>query len=1061
MPFDIPSMPVSPQDPQAAGRNHFLDFGILGADSWVEKEKEGKELTRRRFDLRNSSGREKLLVLDKTAATLKSIQIDGRSLTPREYEVVDDKLLIWRAPKGDFALDIVADLETAKLPTFADLSPHVFYHGSFGGSFKPVEKIDVPAMERDPEDTRFYQDDYQPYPYDVQNLDMHVSFDDPSTEDGKRTIVKSEIEFTPKSEGAGPLVLNKKNMDVQALAIDGRPLDPADYVITNTRIIIKNPPSKPFTLQTKVQIDPRNMKGLKKRSLEGIYEQDGVHISQCESLGFQRITPYPDRPDVQATMTVTVEDYKSKPALLTNGELLAWEDLDNGRHSATWHDPRIKPAYLFGVVAGDLVPVSQEYVSKSGKVTNIEIYVAPGDEDQVRYGLKCLAKCFRWLEDLTGLEYEYDNFKVAATIAFVFGAMENTTMNIFNAKLLYGNKDTATNAALLRIDNVLAHERTHHIFGNLVTILTFGDVSAKEGLNSFIDQLYMEMTFSAAIKRIEDADIIRSKQFQLDASPDAHAPRPDKAESFTNLYDMTSYEKTAEIIRQLRTMLGDDMFFDGIRKYIRDNAGKAVTCWQLIEAMEDVSERDFTQFRRWYTQAGTPEVSYEGSYDAENQEYTLKIRQVNTPVGDADEAEAKLPRHFPVTVGLLAKDGTELLPSTVCEVRNDEQVVVFKNIPENPAAVSFNRNFSAPIKITTQLTDEQLILLMKHDTDAFNQFDAANEIYTRAIMKAVTAIQAGREPQIDQAVVDAVRFVLSKEDADLNVQAYTLHMPALGGLQQRMDVIDAEALRAGTDFVRAQIGKQLWHELTQKLAKMSVIPAGEEEMSPAQVGRQAMINSTMSYLVASGEDVAVLIADDLYAHGNELKDMDLRMSAFMPLARQDSPMAKQHFDGLCQDFLGQFGNMPIVRLEWLKAVASSPVHGTIERLQDLVDNHPEILNVKVPNDIYNSLCIFAASNPNLHKADGSGYRFYTDMIIRMNAENPDVTARMASAAFQQWRDYSPDRQAIMEAEMKRIVSTLGSDINENLAPRLKDYLAAPAKKPATAVVVKPTSPQPA
>lgn len=1059
MPLDIPAMPVSPQDAQAANRNHLLDFTIFSADTLVKEEKDGKKLTHRYFGLRNASSQEKLLVIDKTAATLKSIRINGRSLSPQEYEVVDDKLFIWRVPKGDFALDVVAELETAKLPKFSDLSAETFYHNEFGfsGSTRSVGKIEIPAMPRDPEDTSFYQSDYRPYPYDLRKTDMHISFDDPQTVDGKRTVVSSEIKFAPKSGDAGPLVLNKKNMDVHALAIDGRPLSPEEYVMTDTRIVIKNPPAGDFTLQTKVEIDPRNMKAQKKRHLEGIYEQDGVHISQCESLGFQRITPYPDRPDVHAPMTVTVEDYKTKPALLTNGELVATQDLGNGRHTATWNDPYVKPAYLFGIVAGDLVPVSEKYVSRSGKETDVQIYVAPGDEGQVRYGLKCLLKCFKWLEDLTGVEYEYNNFKVAATIAFVFGAMENTTVNIFNAKLLYGNKNTATNAALLRIDNVLAHERTHHIFGNFVTIRSFGDISAKEGLNSFIDQLYMEMTFSAAIMRIQAANKIRSEQFQLDASPDAHAPRPEKAESFTNLYDMTSYEKTAEIVRMMRTMLGDDMFFDGLRKYIHDNWGTAVTCWELIEAMESVSGRDFTQFKNWYTQKGTPEVSYEGSYDAEKQEYILKISQTNPA-----EEEGKFPRHFPVGIGLLAKDGSELISPTICEVRDNEQIFVFKGVCEEPAAVSFNRNFTAPVKVTTQPSDEQLILLMKHDTDAFSQFSAADEIYSRAIMKAVAAVQAGQEPQIDPAVIDAVRYNLSKEDGDLNVQAYTLHMPALGSLQQRMEVIDPEALQEGIDFVRSQIGQKLWHELAQKLGKMSVIPAGEEELSPAQVGRQAMINSTMSYLVASGEDVAVLIADDLYAHGNELKDMDLRMSAFMPMARQDSPLAKEHFDGLCRDFLGQFGEMPIVRLELLKAISAFPVHGTVEKMQDLMDNHPELLNPTVPNDIYNSLCVFATTNPNFHKADGSGYRFFADMIIRLNAENPGVVPRMAEDAFQQWRNYSSDRQAMMEAEMKRIVATLGKDISEDLAPRLRDYLAAPEKKPAAAatVMLKTDAPKP-
>ncbi|MGZ3733260.1 MAG: aminopeptidase N, partial [Parachlamydiaceae bacterium] len=554
---------------------------------------------------------------------------------------------------------------------------------------------------------------------------VHLCFD---LEDEK-TLVTSKMDFirNPESTSNFSLVLNGEELKLHSIKLDGRLLSDAEYDVDEKILTIHNPPQA-FTLQIENEINPK-----KNTALEGLYKSGGIFCTQNEPEGFRRITYFLDRSDVMAKYTTKImADQKRYPILLSNGNEIGRGSLDNGRHWVEWQDPFAKPSYLFALVAGDLGLVSDTFTTMSGRKIDLRIYCDKGNEGKCAHAMQSLIKAMRWDEEVFGLEYDLDIYMIVAVDAFNMGAMENKGLNIFNTSCVLGDPSTATDANYARIETVIAHEYFHNWTGNRVTCRDWFQLTLKEGLTVFRDQEFSSDMQSRAVKRIEDVMTLRGRQFAEDAGPTAHPIKPKSYLEVNNFYTATVYNKGAEVIRMIQTLIGKEVFCRGITKYFELYDGQAVTTEDFIYAMEQVSGRNFTQFRRWYSQAGTPIVEIDSQYDANKKTLSLCVKQRCEPTADNSEKE---PFHFPLALGLLGKDGHDLplqiagkrLSQSLIEIAQPEETFVFENVEELPV-LSINRNFAAPIKIEMDVSKSDLLFLMAHDSDPFNRWEAGQKL---------------------------------------------------------------------------------------------------------------------------------------------------------------------------------------------------------------------------------------------------------------------------------------------------------------------------------------------
>lgn len=875
-----------------------------------------------------------------------------------------------------------------------------------------------------------YLKDYQAPEYLID--ETHLTFE--LFED--HTLVHAQLVMRRNpARGAGlpPLVLDGQQLELLRASLDDQELLPGDYQLDADSLTVQ-PKAERFTLDTSVKIHPES-----NTALEGLYKSGKMFCTQCEAEGFRKITYYLDRPDVMSTFTTTViAEQHRYPVLLSNGNPIGSGPANDGRHWATWEDPFMKPAYLFALVAGDLWCVEDSFTRQSGRDVTLRIYVEPENIDKCDHAMVSLKKSMRWDEEVYGREYDLDIFMIVAVNDFNMGAMENKGLNIFNSSCVLARAETATDAAHQRVEGVVAHEYFHNWSGNRVTCRDWFQLSLKEGFTVFRDAEFSADMNSRTVKRIEDVAYLRTHQFAEDAGPMAHPVRPDSFIEISNFYTLTVYEKGAEVVRMVRTLLGADGFRKGSDLYFERHDGQAVTTDDFIKAMEDANGVDFTQFKRWYNQAGTPRLEVSEAYDAAAQTYSLTFRQScpQTP----DKAE-KLPFVIPVELGLLDAAGNDLPlqlagedtaqgTSCVLSVTEAEQTFTFQGIQAKPLP-SLLRGFSAPVKLSFPYDRDQLMFLMQHDSDGFNRWEAGQQLSVQVLQELIGQHQRGEALKLDQRLITALGTVLGNESLDPAMVAEMLSLPGEAYLTEISQVADVDAIHAAREFARQQIAEQLFDALWARYQANREVSRSTAYMASAEhFARRSLQNIALSYLMQSGKPQVLQATLEQFEHCDNMTE---RLTALAVLV--NSPFEAERAKAL-EAFAEHFKDNPLVMDQWFSVQAASTLPGGLARVKALMQ-HPAF-TLKNPNKVRALIGAFAGQNlVNFHAADGSGYRFLANLVIELNALNPQIASRQL-APLTRWRKYDDARQALMKGELERILASgeLSSDVYEVVSKSL-------------------------
>lgn len=875
-----------------------------------------------------------------------------------------------------------------------------------------------------------YLKDYQVPNYLID--ETHLTFE--LFEDHSLVHAQLVMRRNPEA-GAGlpPLVLDGQQLELLELKLDDRELGEGDYSLTASHLTLQ-PTQERFVVDSSVRIHPES-----NTALEGLYKSGTMFCTQCEAEGFRKITFYLDRPDVMSKFTTTVSaEQHAYPVLLSNGNPVASGSEEGGRHWATWEDPFKKPAYLFALVAGDLWCVEDSFTTMSSREVALRIYVEPENIDKVQHAMDSLKRSMKWDEEVYGREYDLDIFMIVAVNDFNMGAMENKGLNIFNSSCVLAKAETATDAAHQRVEAVVAHEYFHNWSGNRVTCRDWFQLSLKEGFTVFRDSEFSADTHSRTVKRIEDVAYLRTHQFAEDAGPMAHPVRPDAYMEISNFYTLTIYEKGSEVLRMIHTLLGPELFRKGSDLYFERHDGQAVTCDDFVKAMEDASGVDLTQFKRWYTQAGTPRLQVSEAYDASAQTYSLNFRQSCPATPGQSE---KLPFVIPLALGLLDAQGNELPlrlqgeatvsgTGRVLSITEAEQTFTFEGIAEQPLP-SLLRGFSAPVKLSFPYSRDQLMFLMQHDSDGFNRWEAGQQLSVQVLQELIGQYQRGEELALDQRLVEALRTLLLDESLDQAMVAEMLSLPGEAYLTEISDVADVEAIHEAREFARLQLAAALYAPLLARYqANRDVSRATPYVAEAAHFARRSLQNIALSYLMLSQQAEVLTACVEQFENADNMTE---RLAALAVLV--NSPFEAERSKALAM-FADFFKDDALVMDQWFSVQAGSPLPGGLERVHALMQH--EAFTLKNPNKVRALIGAFANQNLiNFHQADGSGYRFLADQVITLNALNPQIASRLL-APLTRWRKYAPARQAQMKAELERILASgeLSSDVYEVVSKSL-------------------------
>jgi len=849
--------------------------------------------------------------------------------------------------------------------------------------------------------------DYEPPAFSVESVDLTFDLEP------HRTVVAAVLKLRRTGAASGgPLVLDGEDLDLLEVSVNGNKLTPPAYETSEESLTVFDPPET-LTLETRVAINPKA-----NTRLEGLYVSNTMFCTQCEAEGFRRITYFPDRPDVMATYRVTVRgDKAAYPVMLSNGNNVSNRDLGDGRHEAVWEDPFPKPSYLFALVAGDLAMVEDHFKTQSGRDVTLRIFVEHGNEDRCDYAMDSLIRSMRWDEERFGLEYDLDIFNIVAVSDFNMGAMENKSLNVFNAKYILADASTATDADFANIESIVAHEYFHNWTGNRVTCRDWFQLSLKEGLTVFRDQEFSSDQRSRPVKRIQDVRALRARQFPEDSGPLSHPVRPDAYIEINNFYTATVYEKGAEVIGMMQTLLGQDGFNKGLRLYFERHDGQAVTCDDFVAAMADANGKDLSLFKRWYSQSGTPEVTVTSAYDAETRTYTLVLEQMTRPTPGQTE---KHPLHIPLRIGLLGANGGDLdlvsdsgaLDGGLVHLTEERQTVTFTNIPDRPV-LSINRGFGAPIALNTDQTDADLAFLMAHDCDPFARWEAGQQYATRLMKSAVSAMASGgsSDPSGQDAFVDAVRNILEDNSLDPAFKALAITLPTEEFVGEQLPVVHVDEIHA----VRAALWRKIGADLKAEFQTVMAANEVREPFAPTaeQAGRRALRNAALAYLTADYGPAAAKLAKESFDRADNMTDTIAALSILTEVDGPERSAALEAFETRWKD------NAQVMD-KWfaLQAMASRP--DTLSHVKALT-KHP-CFDIRNPNKVRSLVGAFAMANPvGFHAKDGSGYTFLADSVIELDSLNPQVAARLLGA-LGSWRRYDADRQALMRAALERIVA---------------------------------------
>jgi aminopeptidase N len=860
-----------------------------------------------------------------------------------------------------------------------------------------------------------YLKDYQPPEYLVDAVDLFFELDPHST----RVTSRLKLRHDPAVEDRrSVLTLDGERLEVESVKLNGRMLREGEYCASETGLVIHAVPDRPFELEIVNRLSPEA-----NTALEGLYLSNGMFCTQCEPHGFRRITYYIDRPDVMSLFTTTVVADKSRyPVLLSNGNPVARGELRNGRHWVKWEDPFKKPCYLFALVAGQLACREDRFVTASGREIALRIYVEPHDLDKCDHAMQSLKHAMRWDEEHFGREYDLDLYMIVAVSHFNMGAMENKGLNIFNTKFVLARPDTATDADYEHIEGVIGHEYFHNWTGNRITCRDWFQLSLKEGLTVFRDQEFSASRSSPAVKRIEDVNLLRTRQFAEDAGPLAHPVRPESYIEINNFYTLTVYEKGGEVVRMIQTLVGPEGFRKGMDLYFDRHDGQAVTCDDFVRCMEDANAIDLSQFRLWYSQAGTPELRLDPVYDAGTRTLRLSVRQSCPPTPGQP---VKQPLHIPLALGLLARDGRELPlrlageadagPTTrVLHVRAAEQVFEFLDVPERPV-VSTLRGFSAPVGLKMERSAEELAFLFTHDTDAFNRWDAGQSLMVQVMLGLIERIRAGENPQsLDPNLIGTFRTLLAQPAADLSYQALLLGLPSEDYVASLMSVADPDAIHRARQTVRKTLATALAEDFLRLYREHHAAETGGLE--PAERNRRRLKNACLGFIAELETPESYDLCVRQFREARTMTDQIAALGAIVNSAHPDKA-------DCLESFYARWREEALVIDKWFGLQASCHLPGTLEKVKALTA-HPDF-DLRNPNRVRSLIGAFSQANPvNFHAADGSGYEFLGDQIVALDAINPQVAARMLGA-LTQWRRYDQGRQQAMRRQLQRIAGLDG------------------------------------
>ncbi|MFP5520136.1 MAG: aminopeptidase N [Bdellovibrionia bacterium] len=818
---------------------------------------------------------------------------------------------------------------------------------------------------------KIYLKDYTAPSFQVQSLKLDFNL----YEDHCLVVATSKVQ---KTVADAIIELDGEDLELVEVAINGRPLTHEEYRTDKHFLRIPISPEQ-FELRVITKLKPHE-----NTSLEGLYKSSGHFVTQCEAQGFRKITYFWDRPDVMTSYEVTIEADKQKyPVLLSNGDRLKVEELPQGRHRAYWRDPHKKPCYLFALFAGDLGLIRDSFVTASGRKVNLEVYAAHGKQDRCEHAMESLKKAMKWDEERFGREYDLNDYMIVAIDDFNAGAMENKGLNIFNSRLVLADKKTATDNDFFAIESVVAHEYFHNWTGNRVTLRDWFQLSLKEGLTVFRDQEFSADMSDRGLQRIEDVDSLRAGQFSEDAGPNAHPVRPESCMAVDNFFTMTIYEKGAEVIRMMQSLVGKKGFRKGMDLYFERFDGKAVTTEDFAQAIADANKADFSQFKLWYTQAGTPEVHVRESYDATKKQYTLELKQSCRPTAESTQ---KKPFHIPLFIALLDSKGQEMAlqcsglttnsdGQKLIELKESQTQYVFENVNERPV-LSLNREFSAPIKLNWEAKDEDLYFLMSFDSDSFNRREAAKKMTQQVLVSLIAKHEKGQALEIPETYFQAFEKILRDPSLDPAYKSKLLQPIPYSNLAQDLPILNAEAFQAARDSMCFQLASR-FENLLLETYKAHL---GDNEKHRKL---KAVVLKYLSLLPQKHE--GMIWQNYVQAQNMTDKEMGLQL-----LSHLESPYRRQALE----DFYQSWQSEGLVLNKWFATQALASRLDTFKEVQELV-KHPKF-QIANPNNVYSLLRNFSANIPVFHSPQLDCYTWYADMVIQIDKLNPQVAARLCA-----------------------------------------------------------------
>ncbi|KMZ62853.1 Puromycin-sensitive aminopeptidase [Zostera marina] len=857
-----------------------------------------------------------------------------------------------------------------------------------------------------------------------------------------KTIVHSKIIVCPRDEGgtSHPLILNGIDIKLLSIKIDENQVKEEDYKLDLRHLTLQSPPTNTFTLEISTELYPQ-----KNTSLMGLYKSSGNFCTQCEAEGFRKITFFQDRPDIMASYTCRIEADKSLyPVLLSNGNLIEQGDLEDGKHYVLWEDPHQKPCYLFALVAGQLESRDDTFTTSTGKNVSLRIWTPARDISKTSHAMYSLKAAMKWDEETFGLSYDLDLFNIVAVPDFNMGAMENKSLNIFNSRLVLASPETANDGDYASILGVIGHEYFHNWTGNRVTCRDWFQLSLKEGLTVFRDQEFSSDMGSRTVKRIADVSYLRNTQFSEDAGPMSHPVRPHSYIKMDNFYTVTVYRKGAEVVRMYKTLLGKDGFRKGMDLYFKRHDGQAVTCEEFFAAMRDANDVDFSNFLSWYSQAGTPCVKVTSSYNSKTCSYSLKFSQEVPPTPGQPIKEAMF---IPVAVGLLDSSGkdipitsfyhdkvlqtiassSQLSSTAVLHLTKKEEEFIFCNIPERPIPSLF-RNYSAPVRVDSDLTDDDYYFLLANDSDEFNRWEAGQVLARKLMLSLITDFHQKKPLILNPNFVSGIKSMLCDSRLDKEFISMAIRLPSSSEVMDLMKVADPDSVYAVRTFIRKELALQLKEQFLMTVKNNRSTEA--YKFDHHNKARRTLKNTALVYLASLNDlEMRDLIMQEYHSATNMTDQFD----ALVAIAQNSG----KDRDDILEDFYKKWQHEYLVIIKWLSLQSFSDIPGNVANVRNLL-NH-SAFDLRNPNKVYSLIGGFCASSVNFHAKDGSGYEFIGEMVLQLDKLNPQVASRIVKS-LSRWKRYDESRQALAKAQLQKIVSTNG--LSENVYEIASKSLAA-------------------